>query len=64
MRGTSYKTAAPGTPCCFLCHRYLDEEKLEGGRCVDRDACRRAIARLLGRAPKLSKRDKRALGIG
>lgn len=35
MPGTSYKTAPTGTVCCFLCHRYLDPEKLDDGRCTD-----------------------------
>jgi hypothetical protein len=28
--------------CCHVCHRYRDPAKMEGTRCADRDACRKA----------------------
>jgi hypothetical protein len=55
MAATSHKTAPAGSVCCFLCHRYLDPEKIDGHRCADRDGCQRASARMLGRAPQATK---------
>jgi hypothetical protein len=63
VTGTSSRNAPPGTICCTYCRRYLNPEKMEGTRCRERDVCRRVAAQWRGRAPKLSKRDRKALGM-
>lgn len=60
----SASSAPPGAVPCYLCHRYLPQEKLADFRCIDRDACQRAATRMLGRPKQLSKRAAKKLGLG
>lgn len=61
--GTTWKTAPTGAIPCFLCHRYLEPDKLEHGRCADRVVCLKVGARMVGRVKKISKRDRDRLGM-
>jgi hypothetical protein len=37
--------STPETRCCFICHRYRPVAKMDGNRCIDRDACLKASFR-------------------
>lgn len=43
--GTSWRTAPPGSVCCYLCKRYFAPEKLEDNRCINERGCSLAAAR-------------------